>query len=394
MPDQPEQSSRRWTIVEARELRADMRHAAASLRKRMTAEQRGRAEAAIAALNAAILSPASQREAAIQGPATELERLDAEFLHAGRKGRFREYFESIGLAVLVALTLRGFVIEAFQIPSASMEPTLLVGDFLFVQKFAYGLRFPFTTDYLTRWRDVSHGDIVVFAFPSDEARTGKLMRDYQAVAEVERTRSGSLPSTIDELQRVSGGLLPAAVDAWGHPMTYELKPAGVRMASLGRDGIAGTDDDVTTDSAATFAGNCIDVGSLTTPKDYIKRVIGLPGDRVSVRDNVIHINGVPLGRERVGARPDQLGSVLWKERVGNGREHLTAVFGSGMHPDFDEIVVRPGYVFAMGDNRDDSSDGRCWGQVPQDNIKGRALFIFFSRGTAGVRWERILDGIE
>src|SRR5690606_31815775 len=80
------------------------------------------------------------------------------------KSAWREYFVSIGLAVLCALLLRGFVVEAFKIPTGSMIPTLLVGDHLFVNKFVYGIRIPFTKKYLIEFSEPEKGEVVVFSF--------------------------------------------------------------------------------------------------------------------------------------------------------------------------------------------------------------------------------------
>ena len=310
------------------------------------------------------------------------------------KSKFREYVESIGLAVSVALLLRGFVVEPFQIPSASMEPTLLVGDFLFVQKFTYGLRLPFTRDYVARWHDVQRGDIVVFGFPVEEVSTQLLIRRYEEVAKVVETTRGRLPATLEELREAAAGALPPALDGWGRPLVYEPVVGAPRIASLGPDGAAASPDDLTIDSAARFPMGCLDPGSLGERKDYIKRVIGLPGDTVELRNNQLFINGEPIPREPIetpkGAKTFYAYS---RETLSSGAKYATGY--SGRDPDFGPIKVRDGNFFAMGDNRDNSSDGRCWGQVPQDNIKGKALFIFFSsESESGVRSERIFQSVE
>ncbi len=310
------------------------------------------------------------------------------------KSKFREYAESIGLAVSVALLLRGFIVEPFQIPSASMEPTLLVGDFLFVQKFTYGLRLPFTRDYVARWHDLKRGDIVVFGFPVEEVSTQLLIRRYEEVAKVVETTRGRLPATIDELREAAAGALPPAVDAWGRALVYEPAVGAPRISSLGPDGVAASKDDLTIDNAARFPMGCLDPGSLGERKDYIKRVIGLPGDTVELRNNQLFINGQPISREPIetpkGAKTFYAYS---RETMSSGPHYATGY--SGRDPDFGPITVREGNFFAMGDNRDNSSDGRCWGQVPQDNIKGKALFIFFSsEAGSGVRGERIFQSVD
>lgn len=310
------------------------------------------------------------------------------------KSKFREYVESIGLAVTVALVLRGFIVEPFQIPSASMEPTLLVGDFLFVQKFTYGLRLPFTRDYVARWHDVERGDIVVFGFPVEEVSTQLLIRRYEEVAKVVETTRGRLPATLDELREAAAGALPPAVDSWGRPLGYEPKVGAPRISSLGADGAANTADDLTVENAAHFPMGCLDPGSLAERKDYIKRVIGLPGDTIELRNNQLFINGDAVPREPIETPQGAKTFYAYvKETLSNGPHYATGF--SGRDPDFGPVTVREGNVFAMGDNRDNSSDGRCWGQVPQDNIKGKALFIFFSSESgSGVRGERIFQSVD
>lgn len=240
-----------------------------------------------------------------------------EHLEGKQKSVFREFAESIGLAILFALTLRAFVVEAFKIPSKSMVPTLLVGDHLFVNKFIYGIRIPFTKTFLTEFEDVERGEVIVFKFPSEEART------------------------------------------------YLLKqPASHRQ--------------------------CIEMSTLDEDRDFIKRVIGVAGDTVELRDNQIILNGEPV--KSLGLRKVATGNFLYPHQIKETKRlngHLYTVQYSGADENFGPITVKPGHVFAMGDNRDNSSDGRCWGQVPMHNIKGRAMFIWLSVAPEGNRWNRI-----
>jgi signal peptidase I len=240
-----------------------------------------------------------------------------EQLEGKEKSVFREYAESIGLAVLFALVLRGFVIEAFKIPTGSMIPTLLVGDHLFVNKFVYGIRVPFTETYLTEFDKPERGEVVVFEFPRAEAR------QYLA-----------------------------------------KQPASRR--------------------------ECIDTASLQEEKDFIKRIIGVGGDTVELRDNQLIINGKPL--ERTFVSKESTGNFLYPHRISEVEElngHKYTIQYSGADENFGPIKIKEGHFFAMGDNRDNSSDGRCWGQVPVENIKGRAMIIWLSVGPESNRWDRV-----
>jgi signal peptidase I len=221
-----------------------------------------------------------------------LSRLDEkmdEHLAFARKSSVREYAESIGVAVAIALLLRAFVVEAFQIPSGSMIPTLEVGDHIFVSKFSYGIGIPFTDKKLVTFGMPKRGDIIVFKFPLD-------------------------PST-----------------------------------------------------------------------DYIKRVVGLPGDKVELRKNEVFINGRPMERYQVKGpcSYDDNGferrCERWIENL-EGRSHLVFQNATDGSTDYGPLKVPEGNVFVMGDNRDNSNDSRGWGTVRQELIKGRALIVWWSRG--------------
>lgn len=237
-----------------------------------------------------------------------------------KKASFLETFRSLGTAVLIALIIRAFWFEAFKIPTGSMIPTLLISDHIFVNKYAYGLRMPFT-----HWRFVEvgvpkPGEVFVFEFPGDGPDAGK---------------------------------------------------------------------------------------------DFIKRVIGVEGDRVSIIDNVIHINGKPIPTKIIETSVDcadgtHCKCVKQQETLGGVTyiaQHVAppsaqgdrycrnastwpsdsepAMMGSSAgNPDYPEVVVPPGHILAMGDNRDNSSDGRYWGFVPVSYSKGRAVVRWWPPG----RW--------
>lgn len=191
------------------------------------------------------------------------------------KGKVREYIEAFAVALLIALTVRTFVIQAFKIPSSSMENTLLIGDHIFVNKFIYGYHIPFTKGRILEFHAPQRGDIIVFVFPED-------------------------PS-----------------------------------------------------------------------KDFIKRVIGVPGDTVEIRRKQVYINGVPLKEPYV--------------RYADGFSVDSFV---RTRDDMPLVKVPPGKLFMMGDNRDRSYDSRFWGFVDMDAVIGKALFIYFS-----IDWTKWNDGV-
>ena len=226
-----------------------------------------------------------------------------------RKGKFREYVEAIVTAVLIAFVIRSFVIEPFKIPTSSMVPTLLVGDHIFVNKFIYGLRIPFTKIRFFDKRKPHRGEVVVFNYPVDES------------------------------------------------------------------------------------------------KDFIKRVVGLPGDVIKVIGKDLYINGEALKHVDIPVKfnPDDKRTLLtndtqfkkipyvqgWpeidfmKEDLGD-TEHLIQFESGGRElgeyiaANGGEVTVPEGKFFVMGDNRDNSLDGREWGFVPMENLKGKAIFVWLS----------------
>jgi signal peptidase I len=241
-----------------------------------------------------------------------------DHLSFARKSTLREYAESIGVAIAVALLLRAFVVEAFQIPSGSMIPTLEVGDHIFVSKFSYGLSIPFTDTKILQYGEPKRGDVIVFKWPVD------------------------------------------------------------------------------------------------TSTDYIKRVVGLPGDTVEVRQGQLYVNGNEIHRERVPVRchyseistagvPDDHDCEHWMETLGS-KVHDTILEPSHPAADHPRLVVPAGEVFVMGDNRDNSYDSRKWGTVKMNLIKGRALIIWWSRGNSkpwdlvawvqAIRWRRFFSVVR
>lgn len=213
-----------------------------------------------------------------------------------------EYARSFFPVILIVLLLRSFLVEPFRIPSGSMIPTLWVGDFILVNKFAYGIRLPVVDMKVIEIGAPRRGDVAVFRFPED-------------------------PST-----------------------------------------------------------------------DYIKRIIGLPGDRVGYHNKTLFINGEPVPQQSVGPYTEvstgvPLPAKLRLETV-DGVQHQMVV-----HPDYfgrldaGEWQVPEGAYFVIGDNRDNSNDSRAWGFVPEKNLVGKAFMIWMNWSN-GVTWHRIGDSIH
>lgn len=263
----------------------------------------------------------------------ELDGLLDKHLAFARKSTLREYAESIGVAVLIALLLRAFVVEAFKIPSGSMIPTLRVGDHIFVSKFIYGVRVPWTRlKFFTG--TPARGEIVVFIFPGDESK------DFikRVVAVAGDTVDLGLDGPFVKGLRVNGQTVPRT--ALDRPCAYL---------------------DVEEGQASGETRHC---RAFLEDND---------GQRHYVLKHVLDRASTELSLEE-----------YWAEPRCAFREALLRPFR-----------VPPGHVFVMGDNRDNSQDGRCWGFLPLENIKGKALFIWWSRSAAeGIRWWRMFRPVH
>jgi signal peptidase I len=250
-----------------------------------------------------------------------------------------DWARSLFPVVLVVLLLRSFVAEPFRIPSGSMMPTLDVGDFILVNKFAYGLRLPVFNTKIFDLGEPKRGDVVVFRFP------GYLCHD--------------------------GGKLVRSGD-----MSCDNPHAPVKK------------------------------------ENWIKRVIGLPGDTIQSHGSELLINGKVVTADEIGpyqGNPkrsvDQMmlamGATVWNEHLpgpkGSTVNHMIARMPAYTMPNSipnDKVPskVPPGCYLVMGDNRNDSLDGRWWGCMPEKNLAGKAFLIWMSWkgwGTGGVDLTRI-----
>lgn len=235
-----------------------------------------------------------------------MDRLAAAGEDPAREPVAVEYARSLFPVLFIVLLFRSFLFEPFKIPSGSMIPTLLIGDFIVVNKYSYGLRLPVLNTKFIEVGEPKRGDVVVFRYPVDQS------------------------------------------------------------------------------------------------VNFIKRVVGMPGETVTYRDKRLYINGEPI--ELVGGAPYLSESVKcstprpdamrFREDLGTMRHDI--LVHENMRGRNGQWVVPEGHYFMMGDNRDRSNDSREWGFVPEDHLVGRAVGIWLNldvnKGCAD--WSRIAEGIE
>jgi signal peptidase I len=215
-----------------------------------------------------------------------------------KKSVVREYFESLVIAVVLALFIRTFVVQAFKIPTGSMEPNLLIGDHLLVNKFMFGPHLFGSEEAVLPMQNIERLDVVVFKYPEDPER------------------------------------------------------------------------------------------------DFIKRVIGLPGEQVEVRRKRVMVNGKML--DEPYAHYIEPPPPLTAAPDANG----AAMTSADPRENYGPFTVPADHYFVMGDNRDNSQDSRYWGFLPRDYIKGQALVIYWSYDAeagniiTGTRWSRLLHQVR
>lgn len=216
-----------------------------------------------------------------------------------------EYCRSLFPVFLVVLVVRSFIVEPFRIPSSSMMPTLLIGDFILVNKFAYGLKLPVLNWEFLELGDPERGDVVVFRYPNN-------------------------PEV-----------------------------------------------------------------------DYIKRIVGLPGDRIAYRNKTVFVNGEAVEQDviaryvGVGQGREMTGASLRVEHLGEA-DHKILLMPRVPSRGEGEWIVEEGHYFAMGDNRDKSNDSRYWGTVAEKYLVGEAFMVWLNWDAAagGFNWGRIGEAID
>jgi signal peptidase I len=213
-----------------------------------------------------------------------------------------EYARSFFPVILIVLVVRSFLAEPFRIPSSSMMPTLLIGDFILVNKFAYGLRWPVLDKKFIEVGEPERGDVVVFRYPRNPSQ------------------------------------------------------------------------------------------------DYIKRVVGMPGDEVVYRNKTLYVNGAPIAQDPLGryigegSGRDMTGAELKLEHLEGVDHRILQRSAAYFVPQGEGLwKVPPGHFFVMGDNRDNSEDSRYWGFVPEENLVGKAFLIWMNWDgrNGGIDFERL-----
>jgi signal peptidase I len=300
-----------------------------------------------------------------------LDALVDELVKRPPKSTTRDYVESIGAAILIALALRAFVIEAFKIPSSSMYPTLEIGDHIFVNKFIYGVRIPYTNVKFFELRGPKRGEVIVFRYPCD------MDRDYikRVVA-----LAGDTVEVRCNVVHVNGVAVPSKMIESGDSCSYKDFDEHdnrwfTRQCSRYRETVDGTPYDTYHDAERPAREDRISEGNATgDARDFPSRQIPFPPSCQQSDDSQKAANIVQVKGKIVETKRDTVAKACEPQL------HYT---------------VPAGHVFVMGDNRNNSNDSRVWGAVPTANIKGKALFIWLSYehwgplDWTGIRWDRI-----
>jgi signal peptidase I len=304
-----------------------------------------------------------------------LDELVDEHLSFARKSTAREYAESIGVAVLIALFLRAFVVEAFKIPSGSMIPTMEIGDHIFVNKFIYGIRIPWTRTRFFEWRKPRRGEVIVFINPCEP--------DKDFIKRIVALEGDTVEVRCDVLF-VNGAAVPSRATVAQQCLYWDRKDDGGPWLQENCSKHIETLDGVEFDT----------VHPPDRPDRDKQRRGMLEGDYDSEVAGEGDFPEVPHTRMPVcPAASDPRSEKQRAAAIGKMQESVpeNQSYHGPCRPQ-KRYVVPNGHVFVMGDNRENSSDSRRWGPVPLENIKGKALFIWWSSKPdqqGGIQWDRI-----
>jgi signal peptidase I len=281
-----------------------------------------------------------------------LDALVDELVKRPPKSTARDYVESIGAAILIALALRAFVVEAFKIPSSSMYPTLEIGDHIFVNKFIYGVRIPWTTTKLFELRGPKRGEVIVFIYPCDPDR------DYikRVVA-----LAGDSVEVRCNIVYVNGVAVPS-----------ELKDPDCKYRDYDEQ-----HDTWYTKSCSMYAetvdGHVYNTYHDPERPDRERRLAAGTLTDGDSRDFPSHDHVASPSCANAEDVAKDIAPQVKGEIVQVKSESDSKVCEPRIH-----YVVPPGHIYVQGDNRNNSNDSRVWGAVPIENIKGKALFIWLS----------------
>ena len=310
---------------------------------------------------------------AMRSQLPELDDLVEEY--GVRKSTLREYVESIGIAILIALFLRTFVVEAFKIPSASMIPTMEIGDHIFVNKFIYGIRVPYTRTKFMQFRAPKRGEVIVFINPCEPEK------DF--IKRIVATEGDTVELRCNQLF-INGAPIESELLSERDECVYQ-DADDQRTCSRYRETIDGHSfetlyhpDRPNEDRRRKAINKALRYHLHAPLRDFPDLRNGSPPMPSCMADET---HTVTEGPAALGTFEDSFPERETYEEMG-----ICAPKKRYRVPD--------GHVFVMGDNRDNSHDSRVWGSVPLENIKGKALVIWFSKkaGTGwvdGVSWDRI-----
>lgn len=295
--------------------------------------------------------------------------------HMVRKSTLREYVESIGIAILIALFLRTFVVEAFKIPSASMIPTMEIGDHIFVNKFIYGVRIPFFDAKLFEFRDPKRGEVIVFINPCEPEKD--FIKRIVAVG-------GDTVEMRCNVLYINGEQVEHELVQGRDRCSYQ-DAEDERSCSRYRETI----DDVTYEPLYSPERPSEDRRRKMGAKTLRYHLAAPLRDFPDVRDGEPTLPSCQEDSNRTVV--EGTAEVGTFERSQPERETYADL---GICAPRTRYRVPEDHVFVMGDNRDNSHDSRVWGAVPVENIKGKALVIWFSKRassgwTDGVNWDRM-----
>lgn len=361
---------------EAKLLAREARKGARSSSYKISGELKTEIETRAQKLEATLESSNVEDRGKLRVQLVELDELVDRHLAFSRKSTGREYAESIGIAVVIALLLRAFVVEAFKIPSSSMIPTLEIGDHIFVNKFIYGVRLPYTTTRFFEFRKPARGEVVVFIYPCDP--------DKDFIKRIVALEGDSVEVRCDRIY-INGKELSSVQQNeectyWDASDNLEWDQ---KECSLYKE----------TNGGATYTTVFENRDSRNRPAMDKRRSTALKEDYPELSGHLdFPGHSLPSCRDSQDGENRSL-----DERTAARGEIVELEAPNGVCDQRRQFIVPKGHFFAMGDNRDNSSDSRVWGPAPLKNIKGKALFIWWSKqpGTAGGyrmdRMGRIVD---